>query len=94
MALVVAGLYGRVQASVVLRARDLLGEGAASAAAAKESVSEVVASFARMFVMPSMLVAFVYLTMTAMAGAGSTWPEVPPPVTTAYAPLIARCGRR
>lgn len=70
VALVVAGLYGLVQASFVFLARDLLGEGAASAAAAKESVSEVVASFARMFVMPSMLVAFVYLTMTAMAGAG------------------------
>ena len=70
VALTVAAIYGLAQASFVFLARDLLGEGAASAAAAKESVSEVVASFARMFVMPSMLVAFVYLTMTAMAGAG------------------------
>ncbi|MBI3503750.1 MAG: MFS transporter [Proteobacteria bacterium] len=70
VALTIAGIYGLAQASFVFLARDLLGEGAVSAAAAKESVSEVVASFARMFVMPSMLVAFIYLTMTAMAGAG------------------------
>jgi MFS family permease len=69
-ALVVAGLYGLMQASFVFLARDLLGEGAASAAAATEGIGEILSSFAKMFVMPSMLAAFVYLTMTAMAGAG------------------------
>lgn len=69
-ALIVAGLYGLTQAAFVFLARDLLGEGAASAAAAKEGIREIVSSFAKMFVMPSMLAAFVYLTMTAMAGAG------------------------
>jgi MFS family permease len=69
-ALVVAGVYGLAQASFIFLARDLLGEGAASAAAAKEGAREIVASFGRMLVMPAMLAAFVYLTMTAMAGAG------------------------
>ncbi len=69
-ALVVAGLYGLAQAAFMFLARDLLGEGAASASAAKEGAREIVASFARMLVMPAMLAAFAYLTMTAMAGAG------------------------
>ncbi len=69
-ALIVACLYGLTQAAFVFLARDLLGEGAASASAATEGFREIVASFAKMFVMPSMLAAFVYLTMTAMAGAG------------------------
>lgn len=69
-ALVVAGLYGLAQAAFMFLARDLLGEGAASASTAKEGAREIVASFARMLVMPAMLAAFAYLTMTAMAGAG------------------------
>jgi FSR family fosmidomycin resistance protein-like MFS transporter len=70
LAIGVAGLYGLLQAAFVFMARDLLGEGAASAAAAKETVPEIMTGFARMFVMPSMLAAFAYLTMTAAAGAG------------------------
>ncbi len=69
-ALVVAGLYGLVQAGFIFLAHDLLGEGPASAAAAKEGPREIAAGFARMLVMPAMLAALVYLTMTAMAGAG------------------------
>ncbi len=68
--LAIAGVYGLGQAAFVFLARDLLGEGAASAATAKEGPREVAAAFAKLLVMPAMLAAFVYLTMTAMAGAG------------------------
>jgi len=69
-AMAVAGVYGLVQAAFVFFARDLLGDGATSAAAAREGLREVAAAYARMLVMPSMLAAFIFLTMTAMAGAG------------------------
>ncbi len=70
-ALAVGGLYGLVQAAFVYLARDLLGEAApAAGAAAKEGIREAAAAFGKLLVMPSMLAAFVYLTMTAMSGAG------------------------
>ncbi|MBI1244731.1 MAG: MFS transporter [Alphaproteobacteria bacterium] len=70
IALIIAGLYGLTQATFIFLASDLLGKGAASAATAKEGPREIAAGFARMLVMPAMLAALVYLTMTAMAGAG------------------------
>ncbi len=69
-ALAVGGVYGLVQAAFVYLARDLLGEGASAVAAAKEGVREVAAAFGKLLVMPAMLAAFVYLTMTAMSSAG------------------------
>ncbi len=69
-ALAVGGVYGLVQAAFVYLARDLLGEAAPAVAAAKEGVREVAAAFGKLLVMPAMLAAFVYLTMTAMSSAG------------------------
>jgi MFS transporter, FSR family, fosmidomycin resistance protein len=69
-ALAVGGVYGLMQAAFVYLARDLLGEAAPTVAAAKEGIREVAAAFGKLLVMPSMLAAFVYLTMTAMSSAG------------------------
>ena len=68
-ALFVAGLYGLGQAAFVYLASDLLGEGTPPAAA-NEGPREVAAAFGKLLMMPAMLAAFVYLTMTAMSGAG------------------------
>lgn len=69
-ALAVGGIYGLFQAAFVYLARDLLGEAAPTATAAKEGVREVAAAFGKLLVMPAMLAAFVYLTMTAMSNSG------------------------
>jgi FSR family fosmidomycin resistance protein-like MFS transporter len=69
-ALAIGGIYGLVQAAFVYLARDLLGEAAPTAAAAKEGIREVAAAFGKLLVMPAMLAAFVYLTMTAMSSSG------------------------
>jgi MFS transporter, FSR family, fosmidomycin resistance protein len=67
-ALTIALFYGLSQAFVVWRARDLLGEGAISAAASKEGASEILMGFVKLATMPALLVAFVYLTLTSVAG--------------------------
>ena len=69
-ALAMALVYGLIQAVIVWRARDLLGEGAISAAAIKEGPHEIARGFVKLATMPALLVAFVYLTMTSVAGGG------------------------
>jgi MFS family permease len=67
-ALLMALVYGLIQAAIVWRARDLLGEGPISAAASKEGPREIARGYAKLLTMPALLVAFVYLTMTSIAG--------------------------
>jgi MFS transporter, FSR family, fosmidomycin resistance protein len=67
-ALLIALVYGLAQAAIVWRSKDLLGDGPISAAAAKEGPREIAAGFLKLMTMPALLVAFVYLTMTSIAG--------------------------
>ncbi len=67
-ALLMALVYGLLQAAIVWRAKDLLGEGPISAAASKEGPREIARGYVKLLTMPALLVAFVYLTMTSIAG--------------------------
>jgi MFS family permease len=67
-ALLMALVYGLLQAAIVWRAKDLLGDGPISAAASKEGPREIARGYVKLLTMPALLVAFVYLTMTSIAG--------------------------
>jgi MFS transporter, FSR family, fosmidomycin resistance protein len=69
-ALMLALLYGLSQALFVWHAKDLLGDGPISAAAAKEGPADIARGFLKLMTMPALLVAFLYLTLTSVAGGG------------------------
>lgn len=67
-ALLMALVYGLSQAVLVWRAKELLGEGPISKTAIEESPRDIARGFVKLATMPALLVAFVYLTMTSIAG--------------------------
>ncbi|MBL8672918.1 MAG: MFS transporter [Alphaproteobacteria bacterium] len=69
-ALLLASAWGLAMAAAVWLAGDLLGRGPAAADARRESPREIASGFLKLVTMPALLVAFVYLTMTATAGGG------------------------
>lgn len=67
-ALILALFYGLAQAAIVWRAKDLLGGGPISAATAKEGPRDIARGFVKLLTMSALVAAFVYLTMTSIAG--------------------------